>query len=67
MSNRRLRKLQISEPGAYALYEPDADVLNAGRPAFCSSGRASRMSARNFRWNGAGQIDGDLLASDLAR
>ena len=26
----------ISEPGAYAFYHPDADVLNAGRPAFHS-------------------------------
>ena len=26
----------IQEPGAYAFYHPDADVLNAGRPAFRS-------------------------------
>jgi len=27
----------ISEPGAYAFYHPDADVLNAGRPTFPDS------------------------------
>jgi hypothetical protein len=26
----------ISEPGAYAFYHPNADVLNAGRPALRS-------------------------------
>ena len=31
----------ISEPGAYAFYHPDADVLNAGRPAFSDSANAS--------------------------
>jgi hypothetical protein len=44
----------ISEPGAYAFYHPDADVLNAGRPAFHSpqstdafaSERDSRMDGR---------------------
>ncbi len=24
----------VQEPGAYAFYHPNADVLNAGRPAF---------------------------------
>ncbi len=31
----------ISEPGAYAFYHPDADVLNAGRPTFSDSANAS--------------------------
>ena len=31
----------ISEPGAYAFYHPDADVLNAGRPVFSDSANAS--------------------------
>jgi hypothetical protein len=31
----------ISEPGAYAFYHPDADVLNAGRPSFSDSANAS--------------------------
>jgi len=26
----------IQEPGAFAFYHPDADVLNAGRPSFRS-------------------------------
>jgi hypothetical protein len=30
----------ISEPGAYAFYHPDADVLNAGRPALSYSANA---------------------------
>jgi hypothetical protein len=30
----------ISEPGAYAFYHPDADVLNAGRPTFSDSANA---------------------------
>jgi hypothetical protein len=44
----------ISEPGAYAFYHPDADVLNGGRPAFHSlestnafaSERDSRIDGR---------------------
>jgi hypothetical protein len=31
----------ISEPGAYAFYHPDADVLNAGRPVYSDSANAS--------------------------
>jgi hypothetical protein len=31
----------ISEPGAYAFYHPDADVLNAGRSIFSDSANAS--------------------------
>jgi hypothetical protein len=31
----------ISEPGAYAFYHPDADVLNAGRPTLSDSANAS--------------------------
>ena len=31
----------ISEPGAYAFYHPDADVLNAGRPISSNSANAS--------------------------
>jgi hypothetical protein len=31
----------ISEPGAYAFYHPDADVLNAGRPTSADSANAS--------------------------
>jgi hypothetical protein len=31
----------ISEPGAYAFYHPDADLLNAGRPTFSDSANAS--------------------------
>jgi hypothetical protein len=31
----------ISEPGAYAFYHPDADVLNAGRPIVSDSANAS--------------------------
>jgi hypothetical protein len=31
----------MSEPGAYAFYHPDADVLNAGRPTFSDSVNAS--------------------------
>jgi hypothetical protein len=41
----------ISEPGAYAFYHPDADVLNAGRPTFSDSANASV----NERYSG---IDG---------
>jgi hypothetical protein len=37
----------ISEPGMYAFYHPDADVLNAGRPAL-SSANAS-VSERDSR------------------
>jgi hypothetical protein len=29
-----LAQAAVQEPGAYAFYHPDADVLNAGRPAF---------------------------------
>ena len=31
----------ISEPGTYAFYHPDADVLNAGRPTVSDSANAS--------------------------
>jgi hypothetical protein len=31
----------ISEPGAYAFYHPDADVLNAGRATFSDAANAS--------------------------
>jgi hypothetical protein len=41
----------ISEPGAYAFYHPDADVLNAGRPTFSDSVNAS-ASERDTRIDG---------------
>jgi hypothetical protein len=41
----------ISEPGAYAFYHPDADVLNAGRPAFADSANAS-ANERDVRIDG---------------
>jgi hypothetical protein len=41
----------ISEPGAYAFYHPDADVLNAGRPTFSDSANAS-ANERNTRIDG---------------
>jgi hypothetical protein len=41
----------ISEPGAYAFYHPDADVLNAGRPSFSDSANAS-ANERDFRIDG---------------
>ena len=41
----------ISEPGAYAFYHPDADVLNAGRPAFSDSANAS-ANERDTRTDG---------------
>jgi hypothetical protein len=41
----------ISEPGAYAFYHPDADVLNAGRPIFSDSTNAS-ANERDIRMDG---------------
>jgi hypothetical protein len=41
----------ISEPGAYAFYHPDADVLNAGRPIFSDSANAS-ANERDSRIDG---------------
>jgi hypothetical protein len=41
----------ISEPGAYAFYHPDADVLNAGRPSFSDSANAS-ANERDIRIDG---------------
>ena len=41
----------ISEPGAYAFYHPDADVLNAGRPTFSDSANASAIE-RDSRIDG---------------
>jgi hypothetical protein len=41
----------ISEPGAYAFYHPDADVLNAGRPTFPGSANAS-ANERDIRIDG---------------
>jgi hypothetical protein len=41
----------ISEPGAYAFYHPDADVLNTGRPTFSDSANAS-ASERGSRIDG---------------
>ena len=41
----------ISEPGAYAFYHPDADVLNAGRPTFSDSANSS-VNERDFRIDG---------------
>jgi hypothetical protein len=35
-----LAQAAISEPGAYAFYHPDADVLNAGRSTFSYSANA---------------------------
>ena len=35
-----LAQAAISEPGAYAFYHPDADVLNAGRPTLSGSANA---------------------------
>jgi hypothetical protein len=43
----------ISEPGAYAFYHPDADVLNAGQPAFRSLESTNAFpSERDFRIDG---------------
>jgi hypothetical protein len=43
----------ISEPGAYAFYHPDADVLNAGRPAFHSREATNAFaSEREFSVDG---------------
>jgi hypothetical protein len=44
----------ISEPGAYAFYHPDADVLNAGRSSFSDSANAS-ANERDFRIDGRGR------------
>ena len=41
----------ISEPGAFAFYHPDADVLNAGRPSFSDSANAS-ANERDSRIDG---------------
>jgi hypothetical protein len=41
----------ISEPGAYAFYHPDADVLNAGRPTFSGPANAS-ANERDTRIDG---------------
>jgi hypothetical protein len=41
----------MSEPGAYAFYHPDADVLNAGRPTFSDSANAS-ANERDTRIDG---------------
>jgi hypothetical protein len=41
----------ISEPGAYAFYHPDSDVLNAGRPTFSDSANAS-ANERDIRIDG---------------
>ena len=41
----------ISEPGEYAFYHPDADVLNAGRPTFSYSANAS-ANERDIRIDG---------------
>jgi hypothetical protein len=41
----------ISEPGAYAFYHPDADLLNAGRSTFSDSANAS-ANERDTRIDG---------------
>jgi hypothetical protein len=41
----------ISEPGAYAFYHPDADLLNAGRSTFSYSANAS-ANERDTRIDG---------------
>ena len=41
----------ISEPGAFAFYHPDADVLNAGRPSSFGSANAF-ASERDSRIDG---------------
>ena len=48
---RVLAQAAISEPGAYAFYHPDADVLNAGRPTFSDSANAS-ANERDIRIDG---------------
>jgi hypothetical protein len=50
----------ISEPGAYAFYRPDADVLNAGRPSFSDSANAS-ANGRGFRIGGHARTPQILL------
>jgi hypothetical protein len=48
-----LAQAAISEPGAYAFYHPDADVLNVGRPAFHSREATNAFaSERDFRVDG---------------
>jgi hypothetical protein len=43
----------ISEPGAYAFYHPDADVLNTGPPGFHSLEATNAFaSERDFRIDG---------------
>jgi hypothetical protein len=51
----------ISEPGAYAFYHPDADVLNAGRPAFHSVEPTDAFTCER-----GSRIDGHALTSQLS-
>ena len=53
----------ISEPGAYAFYHPDADVLNAGRPTFSDSANAS-ANERDSRIDGHARTPQTLSRHD---
>jgi len=55
----------ISEPGAFAFYHPNADVLNAGAPTPAAS--ASAMAAVPFVNRNAYAYVGDAAASSCAR
>jgi hypothetical protein len=53
----------ISEPGAYAFYHPDADVLNAGRPAFHSLESTNAFASETRVQNGWPRSDAAVVVA----
>jgi hypothetical protein len=55
----------IQEPGAFAFYHPNADVLNAGRPTAAETAGA-RTSVRFGSSDAYASMDGDVNTSSCA-
>src|ERR1700682_4297891 len=56
----------VQEPGAYAFYHPDADVLNTGRPS--PGETAGAMASVRFGNSDAyASMDGDVKPSSCAK
>jgi len=59
MATPVLAQAAIQEPGAFAFYHPNADVLNAGRPTPAETAGA-RASVRFGSSDAYASMDGDL-------
>ena len=66
MATPVLAKAAIQEPGAFAFYHPNADVLNAGRRPTPAETAGARASVRFGSSDAYASMDGDLNTPSCA-